>query len=300
MMQRKLGEASGNSVDDGIMLLLEYDDDKARTFFAAAAEFHRAAPWRFVKHQHVIEVRYPPTAEPFWVGTVNDGNVAGLMISDSLDVINRVFTGDGSAAKSMAYDVTSFGFALPHYGVSCEDLDAIEKLGLAVDGEDGFPLLLRARVDAANNDFDRQPASPRDLERVAALVQALHEFMLSDVHMAAKEDSWPKLADATLMLPAGDPHGSIRLTFPPAGITFQPPMYGDPREDEDEFDEEEARAFIKMMTELESLQEQFAALTVGNPRSLPRANPPPPKPPKPSKAAKRGNNAKHVKRGKRR
>ena len=68
------------------------------------------------------------------------------------------------------------------------------------------------------------------------------------------EAHYSKLAEATLLLPDGDPYGRISLTFPPAGLTFRPPMLGDEGQDDVfGFDDDEPPSMNDLLNALSSL-----------------------------------------------
>jgi hypothetical protein len=262
-IMNSMAAASGQTMETGVLSLLRGDIFATQRFFALAAEFHRAALWRYLGNAHVIEVRYPATAEPFWVVTMGRGGEEfGLATYDSLDFVNQMFTDDHPAfLEDIDREMVSLSYSMPYDGVSTEDLDIIEQFGFAVDGENGYPALIHGRIE--RGEATRMPFTLQDLERMTALMQVLPEFASSEKYMAAKEESWPKPADATLTLPEDDAHGSIRLTFPPAGISFQPLMYGDPVEDEDEFedlDDAEAPSLEDVLAMLESLMKHSASM----------------------------------------
>jgi hypothetical protein len=58
--------------------------------------------------------------------------------------------------------------------------------------------------------------------------------------------AYPQLAQATLLLPDVDSHGSIHLKFPPDGPTFQSSMRRDEGDDEDEMDRDVLRLLAQM------------------------------------------------------
>ena len=236
LMQEMAG-ISGQKVEPGVLTQLQGDISSLRRYFAAAASIHDAAPWQFLADNHVIEVRYPPTAEPFWVSLTGiDDEQCSLTIYDSLDVVNYAFAKNAPRlSRADDHQVCMLVFGAPFEYTYFEDLDLIEQFDFPVDGYEAFPMICRVRVE--DDARLRLPSTVQDVERVIALAQALPEFVTSEVNMAAQEDEYPKPADATLMLPEGDPHGSIRLTFPPAGLTFRPPMYADPRDDDFDLDD---------------------------------------------------------------
>lgn len=228
---RDMAAFSEEPAEPGILSILQDDVLAAQRFFAAMAAYHKAAPWELVANAHVIEVRYPPTARPFWVVILgNGGEEFGLAIYESLDVVNRMFGDRPADMRRIDHQAISVLFGDPYDGAPTEDLDAIEQFGFPVNASDAYPMLLSVRIKGG--EVERLEPSTQDVDRFVALAQVLPEFVQSDVHMAA-EEAYPKPAQATLMLPDGDPHASIQLKFPPDGLTFRPPMRGDEDDDDD-------------------------------------------------------------------
>ncbi len=228
-MMRDMAGFSDNRVEPGIMTTLSGNVIQAQRFFAAAARFYAAAPWEIVANAHVIEVRYPPAADPFWAVIMGNGGEAfGIALYESLSVVNRMFDNGPGGGREVDQLAVSVMYGLPYDGATSEDLDAIEQFGFPVADYDAYPMILHMRQ--ADKEATLLPPTAQQVERFAALFQSLPEFVTSETHMDA-ESQFPKAADATLLLPEDDPHGQISLKFPPTGLTFRPPMLGD--EDQD-------------------------------------------------------------------
>ncbi len=233
-IMRGMATSTGQQASPGILSTLQGDIFAVQRYFALVAAFHRAAPWNFVGNDHVIEVRYPPTSDPFWVVVMGiGGEEFGIALYDSIDIINRLSQKNAPVLfRSVDHEAFALSFNLPFEGACFEDLDLIEQFGLPIDSDEAFPGLVRART--RNGKVELLQTTQQEAQRIMALVQVLPEFISSPVHMAA-EDGYPKPAEATLLLPEDDSHGSIHLKFPPEGLAFRPPMHGDENEEDDDF-----------------------------------------------------------------
>lgn len=288
-VMRGMATASGEVARPGIMSTLRGDIFATRRYFAAADAFFRAKSWRFVGNDHVIEVRYPPTADPLWAVIMGNGSGEfGIAVYDSLDVVNHLAAKDVPGPMlHIDHEVFALIFGMPFESTAHEDLDFIEQFSLPIHSYTAYPAMIRVRVRDGKTEH-LQPTQ-EEVHIAVALAQALPEFVSSPVHMAANE-GYPKPAEATLLLPEDDLHGSIHLKFPPEGLAFQPPMHGDEGENDDDVDDDFLQNITPedLMRAMEALLNMSArakgSTTAGKPKSTKKAAKQPAKKlPKPKK-----------------
>ena len=109
--------------------------------FAAAAEFYRAAPWIHLNNSQVLAVRHPAEPNDRYAAVMGNGGVEyGLATYLRWADVERMHSGvddpmealPESGAHSLFYDsITRLAF---------DDLDALEKYGWEVAGEDAYPI----------------------------------------------------------------------------------------------------------------------------------------------------------------
>jgi len=140
----------------------------AEELFAAVAEFHRKAPWAQWPNDLAFEVCYPPEGKPCYAIVMGSGGDSfGLSVYESLQELIRVLTATDEETAHAGIACTSIVLvearALPF-----EDLDAIAKYGWEVDGDEGYPLVVKLAGDGT---FGRPNAD--EIARLAAVARVL-------------------------------------------------------------------------------------------------------------------------------
>jgi hypothetical protein len=103
--------------------------DDIRSFYDAAAEFYRAAPWRLVPGDTTLKIECRKFISHTWFGVVmgQSGLVLGLALYEDRNMLERLFTGSGSD-EEMSRQATGlsvmFGEA---FEIPIADLDACER-----------------------------------------------------------------------------------------------------------------------------------------------------------------------------
>lgn len=176
--------------------------------YAAAADYYRQAPWRWLENWIPIEVRYPPEGRARYALVLGSGGETfGLSLYESLadlDVmfaridIDQPFSRPISWLSLVLDEATAMAFA---------DLDAIEQYKWPVVGEKAYPLTLKA---TPKSDWGILP-SASELAWLAAALRVIPDFVVRHLHA---ERGMPRPAQATYPLP--DVHGNqqIMLRFP--------------------------------------------------------------------------------------
>jgi len=110
-------------------------------FYAASAEYYRQAPWQRMDNWDPIEVRYPSEGRTRYALVLGSGGETfGLSLYESLEDVRLATLSTGAAGRiswfSLVFEeATSMAF---------DDLDAIEKYGWPIAGEQAYPLAIKA------------------------------------------------------------------------------------------------------------------------------------------------------------
>ena len=156
----------------GLMSVPGITEPMLRDLFAAAANYYRQAPWRWIGNWEPIEVRYPAKSSPRYALVLGSGGeYFGLSLYDSL--------GDLRVALSH-HDPDQTHELIPWMSVifeeatimAFEDLDALEKHGWPVAGEKAYPWVFKT----VPHSHPRLP-SVSDLAFLAATMRVLPDFV---------------------------------------------------------------------------------------------------------------------------
>lgn len=143
-------------------------------FFAAAADFYRAAPWRGISGDAIIQVETDRFASGPWYGVIMGqiGLELGLALYEDLKHLRKIMTGrrsDKENARGMSALSVTFGEA---FDIAPEDYDAIEEFGWPVAGPEAYPIVLRA-----NPGFVLRVPLAWEMELLEACLRAIPEFI---------------------------------------------------------------------------------------------------------------------------
>lgn len=175
--------------------------------FAAAADYYRQAPWRWIDNADPIEVRYPLDGRTRYAVVLGSGRETfGLSLYESKDDLRMLFTSPEpeQTAGRMPWFSLVFEEAT---AMSFDDLDAMERYGWPVAGERAYPLAIKA---TPASEFDIPSAS--EMLWLAATLRVLPDFVVSHLHA---DRSYPdRPAEVTFALPEVHGGQEIRLRYP--------------------------------------------------------------------------------------
>ncbi len=172
--------------------------------YAAAAEFHRQAPWRWIQNELPIEVRFPSDGPARYALVLGSGSeFFGLSMYESLADVETVLTQADRGSRSITWVSLVLEAAT---NLSFADLDAIERYSWPVAGDEAYPLAFKA----TNEDFSQLPTAS-DLAWLAAALRTLPEFIRQNLHA---DRGWPKSAQTSFPLPGVHGGQQIALRFP--------------------------------------------------------------------------------------
>jgi hypothetical protein len=193
----------------------------AAELYAAAAEYHRQAPWRWIQNEMPIEVRFPQSTGGFPIDGParyalvlgSGGEFFGLSLYESLADVRaltdlEVVLAPTDPNPPFLRSITWISLVLEEAtAMSFADLDAIERYGWPVAGEKAYPLALKA---LPNDDFS-QPPTASDIAWLAAALRVIPGFVSQQMRA---DRGLPRPAQASFPLP--DVHGGqqISLRYP--------------------------------------------------------------------------------------
>jgi hypothetical protein len=147
------------------------------SFFAAAAEFYRQAPWRSVPGDVPIKVGCDNLQGGPWFAMVigQSGVSLGLALYEDLDLLRQILAGgpahEENIGRATGLSVT-FGEA---FEVAPKDLDAAVKYGWPVAGPEAYPSAIRI-----NPGFAFRAPLRWELELLEGCLRAIPDFLARD------------------------------------------------------------------------------------------------------------------------
>lgn len=146
----------------------------AGELFAAAADYYRQAPWRWMENFLPIEVHYPPDGPARYALVLGrGGETFGLSLYDSLADIDVVF-GRICPEQPHSRPLTWLSLVLEEATVmSFADLDAMEQYGWPVAGEKAYPLAIKSFSDREAPELP----TASELAWLAAALRVLPDFV---------------------------------------------------------------------------------------------------------------------------
>ncbi len=112
--------------------------------YELAADFYRAAPWRWLNDNHPLEIRYPPDTSPRYVVVMGSGGeVFGLAVYDTLADLQLMYRSDLSHQQTTRMASWLVLFFEEAIAMSFDDLDALAKYDWPVAAEDAYPVFGR-------------------------------------------------------------------------------------------------------------------------------------------------------------
>jgi tetratricopeptide (TPR) repeat protein len=143
------------------------------TFFAAAAEFYRQAPWKEVADDATIQVECAKYQSGPWYAVVmgQSGMTLGLALYEDLRIVRRTQQGrlsdEGHAHQAVVLSVT---FGEQHELVT-KDLEAMQELGWKLAGPEAYPCPFKKERGLA-----LRPPLVWELELLEGCLRAIPDF----------------------------------------------------------------------------------------------------------------------------
>ena len=161
---------NGRKPIPGLLSILGVSVPLVAELFAAAADYYRLAPWRWMENWIPIEVRYPPEGRPRYALVLGGGGeIFGLSLYESLADLDVVFERT-EPDQPFSRPIGWFSLVLDEAtGMSFADLDAMEQYHWPVAGEKAYPMVLKA---TPKNDWGELP-SASELAWLAAALRVI-------------------------------------------------------------------------------------------------------------------------------
>ena len=177
-----------------------------RELFAAAADYYRQAPWRWMDNSFPIEVRYPPDGRVRYALVLGSGGeYFGLSLYESPDDLRAVFS--SVEPERIAEQIPWFSLVLEEAtAMTFDDLDAMEKYGWSVAGERAYPLAMKATPPGVWG-----VPSASEMAWLAAALRVIPDFVIRHLHA---DRGLPRPAETTYPLPNIHGGQKIALRYP--------------------------------------------------------------------------------------
>ena len=169
-----LAQHIGGAPQPGLLEVPGMTPEQVGSFFEAAADYFRQAPWRRVGYESAIKVACDKYQGGPWYAVVmgQSGVAIGLAVYDDLKVLERMWSGetaDEENAREAVATAVTFGeeFELP-----LADVEAMRQYGWTVARPDAYPSVYRKE-----RGMSMRPPLPWELELVEACLRAIPTFM---------------------------------------------------------------------------------------------------------------------------
>jgi tetratricopeptide (TPR) repeat protein len=111
--------------------------------FNSAAEFYRAAPWVQLQNEDVLSIRLPSQKKPYYAIVMGQGGIEyGLALYKRWEDVERQYLPHDDPEETIPPDGLNSFFFNPINEVPFDDLEAIERYGWEVAGQDAYPVPL--------------------------------------------------------------------------------------------------------------------------------------------------------------
>ena len=174
--------------------------------FAAAAEYHAKAPWRWLDNLSPLAIHYPadgPARYAVLLG--NGGEEFGVALYSSLDDLSFQYTTADHEQIFKKISSLSLTYDEP-MALSFDDLDAIEALGWPIAGANAYPLVMKVtppvRIGLPN---------AAEIALLAAVLRAIPPLVAEALHA---DRGLPAATERAYPLPNVHAGQQIKLAYP--------------------------------------------------------------------------------------
>ena len=179
-------------------------------FFAAAAEFYRAAPWVQLTDQHTLAVRVSPERQPRFAQVMGAAGIEyGLAIYLRWKDVERMFEPADHPLETFPPEGGHSFFFDNITLVPFDDLEAMERYGWEVADRQAYPIPIVYKKGEV-----KRP-SRADLAWYEAALRAIPIFVRDHLQPDGRGDYLP--AEVTLAVPTHAGEASVHLKYP-AGV----------------------------------------------------------------------------------
>lgn len=181
LLDRVFGDLSqhmaGGELLPGLLDVPGMQAAQVGSFFAAAAEFYRRAPWRDVAWDAAVKIECDKFQSGPWYGLVmgQSGMVLGVALYEDLGVLQATINSSGEEENFRRTSAISvlFGEA---FEMPFSDLDAIDAHHWPVAAPEAYP-----HAQRINPGYAVRPLLPWELELLEAVLRTLPDFVAQRV-----------------------------------------------------------------------------------------------------------------------
>jgi len=175
--------------------------------FSAAADFYRLSPWKKLRDEIPIEIRYPPDAAPRYAVIMGAaGESFGISVNDSRSDLKRMFTSIAPLQLANEISWLTLTYEIPLF-FSFDDLDAISRYNWPVVNERAYPSVARVGPDA-----DFHLPTRQDMLWMEAALPALAEFCKN--HLRLNHRGRVQATKCNLTVPTLNGSAQVALRIP--------------------------------------------------------------------------------------
>ncbi|MFN8456211.1 MAG: hypothetical protein U0401_16345 [Anaerolineae bacterium] len=245
LVQELESHLRGGPEPPGLLSVKGVTPELAEGFFAAAAEFYRAAPWVQLTDQHTLAIQVAPEKQPRFAQVMGNGGVEyGLAMYKKWADVERVYSFadnpmevlPASGGHSFFYDtINRLPFA---------DLEAMEKYGWEVAEKRAYPIPL-----IYNQAGQVKRPSPADLHWYEATLRAILRFVAEFLKPGPEGNFLP--VEATFAVPTHAGETTVHIKYPGGTLAkeLRPAKMADWSEFWGEGEEEESPPFDRRAME---------------------------------------------------
>ena len=164
----------GEDEPPGLLQVPGMTPEKIGSFYSAAAEFFRQAPWRSIGYESAIQVECAKYSGGPWYGVLmgQSGLTMGFTLYDDLKLLRRLWNGqmsDEQNAKLTVATTVTFGRDIE---IPLADVEAAQQYGWPVARNDAWPSPFRKE-----RGMSMRPPLVWELELLEGCLRAVPEFL---------------------------------------------------------------------------------------------------------------------------
>ena len=158
----------------GLLEMPGVTPEQVASFYQAAAEFYRKAPWRSMSYESAIRIACDQFESGPWYAVVmgQSGLALGIALYDDLKMLRKVWAGQMSDEENARETVALTVLFGDQTEVSATDLEAGRKAGWEVAGSEAYPSIFRKE-----RGMTMRPPLAWELELMEGCLRAIPQFV---------------------------------------------------------------------------------------------------------------------------
>jgi hypothetical protein len=180
-LYEQLTEDHGAGYDRSLLDMPGVTPRLVKSVFRSAASFYRRAPWKRTGNR-VVRVEWPGRVDVPWFATVTGihGTTPGLLLSESLETVNRIMQGNLSDKKARAASALAIVFG-PRKHMFETDLEMVKQYKLPIAGRRAFPLFFRQEPGPL-----MRPPFDEELQLLDGCLRTMPRFLMASRRASAR------------------------------------------------------------------------------------------------------------------